>query len=87
MSGTATGAGMSYGSGNMPFKQHFEHEVQAPIQIRVPKHMQDADAAEYWRLIADHMEELTRSCVFCNFTAKHRGSLRRHMVKMHNMKQ
>ena len=72
----------------MPFKQHFEHEVQAPIQIRVPSHMlNQTDAAEYWRLIADHMEELARSCVFCNFTAKHRGSLRRHMVKMHNMKQ
>jgi phosphoribosyl-dephospho-CoA transferase len=45
------------------------------------------DEAAYWRLIASEFEELARTCLFCNFTAKHRGSLRRHMVKMHNLKQ
>jgi hypothetical protein len=71
----------------MPYKTNSDAEVQAPIQIRVPVRMVNGGTeTDYWRLIADHFEELTRSCLFCNFTAKHRGSLKRHMVKMHNVK-
>jgi hypothetical protein len=70
-----------------PYRTNWGHEVQAPIQIRVPAKMANCtDESAYWRLIAGEFEELARTCVFCNFTAKHRGSLRRHMVKMHNLK-
>jgi len=71
----------------MPYRVTGEEEVQAPIQIRVPSRMlKHGEEVDYWRLIADHFEELTRSCLFCSFTAKHRGSLKRHMVKMHSVK-
>jgi hypothetical protein len=71
----------------VPYKDNFEDEVRAPIQIRVPvRTVNHGSEKDYWKLIADHFEELARSCLFCNFTAKHRGSLRRHMVKMHNLK-
>jgi len=71
----------------MPYRPNLESEVQAPIQIRVPsKMLTEGEEKDYWRLIADHFEELARTCLFCNFTAKHRGSLRRHIVKQHSLK-
>lgn len=60
------------------------HEgTQPPVQIRVPR--ETTDQKDYWRFIADHFEELARSCLFCNFIAKHRGSLKRHMLTSHNV--
>lgn len=36
-----------------------------------------------WSATAGYYEELSRTCIFCNFTAKHRGALKRHIVRMH----
>lgn len=50
--------------------------------LRKPMHG-FAKEGEEWRVAAQMFEELARTCVFCSFTAKHRGALKRHMVRRH----
>ena len=66
----------------MVYRATSDLEAQQPLLVWTPNFANDA---EYWRHIAGAFEELTRTCLYCNFIAKHRGSLKRHITRKHSM--